>query len=179
MQQFGEVVTYEGKVINAFFHANSGGMTENVSNVWGGKNLPYLQPAKTDGEDGYTQYSSQVVLSKEEFIQKLKGKYNNAEVNFEDENWTQLLENTPGERVGKIKFGNIEMSGVETRTLFGLKSAKFTVSVENNNIKFDVIGYGHGVGLSQTGADAMAKQGKSYSDILTHFYTETEIFLLE
>ena len=71
------------------------------------------------------------------------------------------------------------MLGTEARTIFGLKSARFKVSLEDNNVKFDVIGYGHGVGLSQTGSDAMAKQGKTYNEILTHFYTGTEIFILE
>ena len=109
MQQYGEVIAYEGKVINAFFHANSGGMTENVSNVWGGKNLPYLEPVTVEGEDAYTQYASQVVLTKEEFVQKLKGKYEKCEINVNDESQLQILEYTPGGRVKKVKFGNIEL----------------------------------------------------------------------
>ncbi len=68
--------------------------------------------------------------------------------------------------------------GTEARTIFGLKSANFTIE-KGDNITFKVIGYGHGVGLSQTGADAMAKQGSSYRDILKHFYTGTEILTLE
>lgn len=78
-------------------------------------------------------------------------------------------------RVKTIKFGNHEISGVEARTIFGLKSANFSVTRENGNIKFEVIGYGHGVGMSQTGADSMAKQGSSYQDIIHHFYTDVEI----
>lgn len=110
MLQFGEVITYEGKVINAFFHANSGGMTENVSNVWGGKDLPYLNPVETNGEDAYTQYASEVVISKDEFMQKLKSKYAEANVNFDDENWMEIKEYTPGKRVKKIRFGNVELA---------------------------------------------------------------------
>lgn len=106
----GEVVAYDGKVINAFFHANSGGKTENVSHVWGGKDLPYLEPVETEGEDAYPQYASQVIISKEEFIQKLRGKYEKSEINFDDESWTQVLENTPGGRIKKIKFGNTEIT---------------------------------------------------------------------
>jgi len=68
--------------------------------------------------------------------------------------------------------------GTEVRTIFGLKSANFTIE-KGENIVFKVKGYGHGVGLSQTGADAMAKQGSSYGDILKHFYTGTEILTLE
>lgn len=106
----GEVVTYDGKVINAFFHANSGGMTENVSNVWGGKDLPYLQPTETLGEENYPQYKSEVVLSKEEFVQKLKNKYSDININFSDENWIEIKEYTPGKRVKIVRFGNKEIS---------------------------------------------------------------------
>ena len=100
----GEVIAYEGKVINAFFHSNSGGMTENVSNVWGGRDLPYLEPAKTEGEDAYPQYSSEATFTKEEFIQKLKSKYSDFEINFDDVNAIEIKEYTPGGRVKKIKF---------------------------------------------------------------------------
>lgn len=68
--------------------------------------------------------------------------------------------------------------GTEVRTIFGLRSANFTITKEDS-IKFNVIGYGHGVGLSQTGADAYAKQGHTYNEILTHFYTNTAILTLE
>ena len=78
-------------------------------------------------------------------------------------------------RVKTIKIGNKNLSGVEVRTLFGLKSANFEVVKENDTIKFSVIGYGHGVGMSQTGADSLAKQGKNYEDIIKHFYTGVEI----
>ena len=106
----GEVTTYEGKLINAFFHANSGGKTENVSNVWGGKDLPYLEPAETSGEDGYPQYASEVVLSKDDFLQKLKTKYSDTEINFESDDWAKIEEYTPGGRIKKIKIGNKTIS---------------------------------------------------------------------
>ena len=67
------------------------------------------------------------------------------------------------------------MSGVEAREIFGLKSAKFTFEITNEGVMFNVLGYGHGVGLSQTGADSMAKQGKNYKEIIEHFYTGIEI----
>ena len=69
-----------------------------------------------------------------------------------------------------LKVGNIEIAGVEARTLLGLKSTNFNFTIEGDNIKFSVIGYGHGVGMSQTGADALAKQGKNYEEIIKHFY---------
>lgn len=78
-------------------------------------------------------------------------------------------------RVKTIKIGNKNLSGVEARIIFSLKSANFEVVKENDKIKFSVIGYGHGVGMSQTGADSLAKEGKSYEQIIKHFYTGVEI----
>ena len=78
-------------------------------------------------------------------------------------------------RVVTVKIGNLNLSGVETRTLLELRSANFTVDISNNKVKFKVIGYGHGVGMSQTGADALAKQGKNCEEIIKHFYSEVEI----
>jgi len=171
----GKIVTYNGKPINAFFHANSGGTTELPVNVWGGAGLPYLQVVETAGEEGYTQYSSEVILNKEELIEKLKTKYSDIQIDFNNNDDIKILGFTDGNRVKTVKFGNHELSGVETRTILGLKSTNFEITKENDNIKFSVKGYGHGVGMSQTGADTMAKQGSNYEDIIKHFYKDVEI----
>ena len=171
----GKIVTYNGEPINAFFHANSGGTTELPVNVWGGAGLPYLQVVETAGEEGYTQYSSEVILNKEELIEKLKVKYTDIQIDFNNDDDIKILDYTDGNRVKTVKFGNHELSGVETRTIFGLKSTNFEITKENENIKFSVKGYGHGVGMSQTGADTMAKQGSNYEDIIKHFYKDVEI----
>lgn len=171
----GKYITYEGKPINAFFHSNSGGKTETTLNVWGGSGYPYLQSVSTSGEDAYTQYKSEVTLTKEEFINKIKEKYSDFEIDFNDEKCISILEYTEGNRVKKIRIGNKEFSGVEIRTLIGLKSANFNIEIKGDNIYFSVLGYGHGVGMSQTGADSMAKAGKNYEEIIKHFYTGVEI----
>lgn len=171
----GKVITYEGKPIDAFFHSNSGGMTETVSNVWGGSDLPYLQSVQTAGEDGYTQYESEVQFTKDELIDKIKTKYPEIELNFNEENNVQIIEYTNSGRVKTIKFGNVKMAGTEARTLLGLKSTNFTFEINDNKIKFKVLGYGHGVGMSQTGADSMAKSGSKAEDIIKHFYSGVEI----
>ena len=105
----------------------------------------------------------------------MKTKYTDIQIDFENENDLKILEYTDSGRVKTIKFGNHELSGVETRSIFGLKSTNFEVIKENENIEFKVKGYGHGVGMSQTGADSMAKQGSSAEEIIKHFYTGVEI----
>ena len=171
----GKIVTYEGAPINAFFHANSGGVTESSLNIWGGIDYPYLKSVETAGEEGYTQYASQVVLSQQELLEKIKTKYEDCEIDFSQENCIQILEYTTSGRVKTIKFGNKEIAGTEARTLLGLKSTNFTFSRDGENIIFSVTGYGHGVGMSQTGADALAKACSNYESIIKHFYTNVEI----
>lgn len=171
----GKIVTYEGQPINAFFHANSGGITESSLNIWGGIDYPYLKSVETAGEEGYTQYSSQVTLTHQELIDKIKTKYEDCEIDFTQENCIQILEYTTSGRIKTIKFGNKEIAGTEARTLLELKSTNFTFAIDEQNITFTVTGYGHGVGMSQTGADALAKVGSNYEAIVKHYYTNVEI----
>lgn len=174
-ETIGKIITYNGEPINAFFHSNSGGTTEIPLNVWGGSGYPYLQVVQTSGEDEYGQYSSEVILTKEDLISKLKEKYNDIEIDFSSEESIKIVERTESGRVRTVKFGNKNLSGVETRTILGLRSANFEIIKDGENIKFTVIGYGHGVGMSQTGADALAKQGYKCEDIIKHFYVGVEI----
>lgn len=171
----GKIITYNNEPINALFHANSGGTTELPVNVWGGGNLEYLQVVETAGEDEYSQYSSEVELTQEELIEKIKQQYQDIQIDFNNVEDIKILEYTDSGRVKTIKFGNHELSGVETRTILGLKSTNFEVTQEDGKIKFSVKGYGHGVGMSQTGANTMAKQGSGYEEIIKHFYVGVEI----
>lgn len=114
-------------------------------------------------------------MSKEELEQKVKEKYSDFQINWQEENTIQILEYTQSGRVKTLKVGNKNLSGVEARTIFGLKSTNFEFTINETTIKFNVKGYGHGVGMSQTGADAMAKQGSNFEEIIKHFYTGVEI----
>ena len=171
----GKVITYDGKPINAFFHSNSGGVTESSTAVWGGIDFPYLKSVETAGEEGYKQYSSQVQLSKQDLLNKIKEKYPDCEIDFSQLDCIQIKELTTSGRVKTIKFGNKEIAGTEARTILGLKSTNFTFSIDGDNVTFSVTGYGHGVGMSQTGADALAKSGSTFEEIIKHFYTNVEI----
>ena len=141
----GEAITYEGEIIKAFFHSNSGGKTENVSVVWGGTDLPYLTSVETAGEDAYSQYASEADFTKAEFEEKIKEKHPNFVINYNEEDCIKVEEYTDGDRVKTIKIGNLELSGVEVRTILGLRSANFSYEITEDSIKFKVIGYGHGV----------------------------------
>lgn len=171
----GKIITYNGEPINAFFHSNSGGKTEVPINVWGGSGYPYLQCVETSGEENYSQYASEAEFSKSELEEKIKSKYSDLVIDSLTEENIKILEYTDSGRVKILKVGNKNISGVEIRTLLGLRSTNFKVSFDSDKVKFEVIGYGHGVGLSQTGSDSLAKQGMNYEEIIKHFYSGVEI----
>ena len=131
----GKIITYENQPINAFFHFNSGGRTELPINVWGGSGYPYLQTVETAGEEGYSQYASEVTLSQQELLKKLKTKYEDISIDFVNLDDIKILEYTDGDRVKTVKFGNHNLSGVEVRTLLGLRSANFSILQENRKYK--------------------------------------------
>lgn len=125
----GRYIAYQGSPINAFFHSNSGGQTELPINVWGGS-YPYLQSVATSGEENYNGYSSEVVVTKDELIQKMLEKYSNFQINFDEVNCIQILDLTESFRVKTMKIGNVNISGIEARKIFGLKSSKFEFEIE-------------------------------------------------
>ena len=124
---------------------------------------------------GIHGYSSELDLDKADVIKKIKQTHADIVIDWNEEKPIQILEYTDGQRVKTIKFGNINLSGVEVRTIFELRSANFSFEITENKVKFIVKGYGHGVGMSQTGADSLAKENKNYIDIINHFYTGVEI----
>lgn len=171
----GEVITYDGKPIDAFFHSNSGGTTEIPVNVWGGSDFPYLQVVETSGEDEYSQYYSEKEYTKAEIESKMKSAYSDFSIDWNEENCIEILEYTESSRIKTLKIGNKNISGVEARKIFELKSSNFKYEISESTVKFKVIGYGHGVGLSQTGSNTLAKEGKNYKEIIEHFFKNVEI----
>ena len=134
-----------------------------------------MQSVETSGEDGYSQYSSEVTISKKDLLEKLKKEYPDIQINYEENESIKILDYTQSGRVKTVKFGNTEIAGTKVRSLLELKSTNFAIKLEGDNIIFSVKGYGHGVGMSQTGADSMAKNGSTCEEILKHFYTGVEI----
>ena len=163
----GQVLTYEGQLITATYFSCSGGSTEDAAAVWG-YDVPYLQSVKSPGEEASAAYSREKTFTPEEFRKKmavrLKGK---------PETWFGKVTYTEGGGVETICIGGVSYRGTTIRSLLGLRSTMFTVQVEDGQIVFRTKGYGHRVGMSQYGADAMALAGSSYEQILAHYYTGT------
>ena len=104
-----------------------------------------------------------------------KNKNKKFKINWKEKDCIKINSYTEGKRVKNIKIGNKTLTGVEVRSIFSLKSAKFNVQIGKNNIKFKVTGYGHGVGMSQTGSNTLAKSGKNYVDIIKHYYKDVKV----
>ena len=163
---------YNNEYICAVFHAISNGQTENAADVWGGK-YPYLVSVPSIGDKLSPAYQSQVTISKKEFKEIL----HKEDVKFtgDAEKWIEKITNTETGMVKTITICGKTFKGTEIRTLFNLKSSTFTCEYKDDEFVFTVNGYGHGVGMSQYGANYMAQQGFSYKEILKHYYTDVEI----
>ncbi|MBQ3109624.1 MAG: stage II sporulation protein D [Clostridia bacterium] len=163
----GEILTYNDEPILAVFHSMGGGQTVNSGDVWGSQ-LPYLVSVPSPGEEVGTNYYSTHSLPFEEFAKTIKTAYPEAEINsFLDVSVPTLSESG---HVKSVLIGKVSVPGTEIRKLFNLRSTKFTLTFSEGNVTFNVTGYGHGVGMSQYGANAMAKEGKTYKEILSHYY---------
>ena len=171
----GEVILYQDEPIIAVFHASSGGCrTENSEEVWS-SSVPYLVSVESPGEDKREGYNTVVNVSCDEFKRKVNETYPEAQLNDDRNTWIGDMSFTKGNSVNYINIGKIALRGTQMRSLFGLKSACFEISMLNDTVTFNVHGSGHGVGMSQHGANIMAQEGKKYKDILKWYYTGVEI----
>ena len=164
-----EAIYYNDQLIVAAFFAISCGKTENSENLWS-ENVPYLKSVESPGDCLSPQYATSVSFSLDEFISKMKTK----EVDFYIENLSNAVNITETSQSGtvlKAEINGKSYTGEEIRSIFSLRSPVFTVVLTENAITFNVLGYGHGIGMSQYGADYFARQGKTYKEILMHYYT--------
>jgi stage II sporulation protein D len=171
------IITYNNVVINPVFHSNSGGKTENTEEVWEGSPVAYLKSVTSEGEDNSKDYKSSILISKKDFYNKLKEAYPEFKINMKN-----ILKNikitavTTGGRVKTIKVGNVILKGTEVRTILSLRSANFSINDEDaDSLKITTIGYGHGVGMSQWGANYLSKSGFSCEEIIKWYYTGVEL----
>lgn len=162
------VAKYNGECIKAFFHANSGGKTEDSSEIWGGESIAYLKSVESLGEEKHTYYKTVETVSKDKFKkivnENIDEKYENVN------NSVKIISHTLSGRVKEVQIGNKVVKATTMRTLFGLKSTNFTIEEIDEAYVFNVTGYGHGVGMSQTGANYYAKNNMKAEDIIKHYY---------
>ncbi len=169
----GQVLTYEGKLINATYFSCSGGSTEDAAAVWG-YDVPYLQAVESPGEEGASVYEKQVSFTAAEF-QKILA----VRLSGDPKTWFGKVRYTEGGGVESMDICGVTYRGTTLRSLLKLRSTIFTVKVEGDSIHFYTRGYGHRVGMSQYGADAMALAGSTYEQILTHYYQNTQLLFIE
>lgn len=167
----GEIIIYDDQPIVAVFHAASAEYTENAGDVWG-TDVPYLRSVRSpEGAD----YNKKITFTTEEFRDLLEETYPEAQLSDEPENWFGEVIYTEAGGVSSIVVGGVKISGKDMRKIFGLPSANFEIDVRKNRITFDTKGYGHGVGMSQYGARALALKGMDHEDILLWYYTDVSI----
>ena len=173
METAGEVVTYNGKLCDALYHACSGGQTEDSEHVYANA-LPYLRGVDSPYEDPMRTEDAE--LGMDALVELITAKY--PESGITDENakdGIKIAAAYDSGRVETLQLGNTKITGKQARNLFGLRSTMFTITWSEDGIVFHTKGFGHGVGLSQNGANGMAKHGSDYREILLHYYTGVEI----
>lgn len=163
----GQVVKYNGNYIEALYHSTSNGKTESAKEVWG-QDIPYLKSVDSSWDKKTSAY---LKIENKEFntLMKILGLDIDKNTNIE------ILSKDESGRVSKIKVEDKIYTGVEFRTLLGLRSTDFDITITENGLEIITRGYGHGVGMSQYGANEMAKLGYNYKDIINHYYQNVKI----
>ena len=164
----GLAIYYQGEFIDAVYHSTSNGKTQDAVYVWG-NSIPYLKSVDSSWDKDASSYLREVSKDFNNVL-SLLGVDVNGDTSFE------ILSRDSSGRVLEIRVGNQNFSGVEFRTLLGLRSADFDLTLDDGNLIITTRGFGHGVGLSQYGASGMAKAGYNYKQILNHYYTGVSIY---
>ena len=163
----GEYLMYDNKIIEAFFFSTSTGYTENSEEVFS-EQLPYLRSVESAWDESSPSFNSETEINKKDFYNKLGISYSN-NLDVSD------VEKTGSGRIKSLKINGNNFKGVDVRTKLGLRSTFFTFYDNGDNIIVKTKGYGHGVGMSQYGAEGMALAGFKYEDIIKYYYTGVEI----
>ncbi|AZB40880.1 stage II sporulation protein D [Bacillus sp. FJAT-42376] len=164
----GQILTYENKPITASFFSTSNGYTENSEDYWPNA-IPYLRSVKSTWDKESPKYYSQQIFTVGEFQRKLGVKLTSAN------SVGKVTERTSSHRVAKVEIGGKTLTGRDVRDKLQLKSTDFTWTLKDGNVVIQTKGYGHGVGMSQYGANFMAQDGKSYKDIVSYYYNGTTL----
>ncbi len=171
---FGKAMFYQDEPVAAVFHSISAGVTENAKDIWG-TDVAYLQEVESPGDKLAPGYLSKVTVKQEDFKTKISAKWKDANLTTTPDKWVTEITRSKAGSVLTCKVGGVAVTGGEIREVFNLRSTNFEISFSNKTFNFSVKGYGHGVGLSQYGADYMARQGKKWDEILKYYYVGIEI----
>lgn len=175
----GMTALYGGVPIQAVFFSSAAGRTVDAVEVWG-NSVPYLTSVDSpEGEADVPNYHSTVAVPLEEFREKIAAQYPQADLSGPAAEWFGSQTLNSGGGVAALEIGGVAVPGSALRTLFELRSANFTVEAGEEAITFSVTGYGHGVGMSQYGANTLAREGMTYDEILKWYYTGVEVAVYE
>jgi stage II sporulation protein D len=169
----GEIVVYENEPIIAAFHSMSSGTTESAENVWG-SSVDYLVPVESEKDTEAPKYMEEYEYTDDEMRKRLENAFEGIKLDENPEKWFSEVEKSKSNTVLEIKAGDLTVTGQQIRAALSLRSASFDIEY-NDGFVITTRGYGHCVGMSQYGANAMAKEGKTYSEILEHYYPGTEL----
>ena len=172
----GQLLYYNGKLVEqALFHSSSGGRTENCEDVFSAA-VPYLVSVESPYEDKATHQSEENSFKISDFAEIIRTEYPG--ISFGDINAgnIKIISRSSGGRVEKMQIGNGIIEGRNVREALNLPSTNFTIDTSADLITFTSDGSGHGVGMSQYGADGMAEKGYSYKEILSHYYKGTAVY---
>lgn len=162
------ILTYEREPITPTFFSMSNGYTEDAEHYWGNE-LPYLKSVESKWEEELPNFKSQTIFTTAELNKQLQ-------TNFTDGSSVPIkIKRTPSNRISEVQLADKRFSGRTIREKLNLRSTDFTIEQKNNHFIFTTKGYGHGVGMSQYGANGMAEEGKTYDEILTYYYQDIEI----
>ena len=170
----GLVCLYEGKPIDAVFFSSTAMSTNDAAAVWGTQ-VPYLTAVASPEGEEVPGWRTEVVFSPEEFFAKFRLSDPKAEFGTDPAGWIGDMVTDDTGMVESLTIGGRQLTGGQARSVFGLRSARFTVTATEEEVRFLVTGYGHGVGMSQYGANALAGEGKSFVDILEWYYTGAKV----
>ena len=165
----GQCLQYEGELIEATYFSCSGGRTEEAVAVWGSE-YPYLLAVDSPGEENARWYTDEISFTPEDFFAAL-----DLEVPEGKQPWLGTCTYTNGGGVETLVIGGRTFTGTQLRSRLGLRSTAFTIEIKEDRICITTKGYGHRVGMSQYGAEAMAAAGSDYREILAHYYPGTEL----
>lgn len=167
----GQIALYDGEPILAVFFSSAAGYTQNAAAVWQ-SDLPYLRSVSSpEDEELVPNYYSVVNFTPNEFRDRVLASRPDAKLSGSPSEWIGTVERNQAGFVTTVCVGGVTLKGNELRAMLGLRSPAYTIEADDSGLTFHVTGYGHGVGMSQYGANALAKQGRSAKEIIEHYYS--------